>query len=61
MPQGPGNLSGTQKTNISSIDSAISTALGNLKDPNDSSQKAAIVVLRQMRRQLELLKQERNF
>jgi hypothetical protein len=56
----PGNpLSGGQKTNVTSLETALNTAITSLSNPNDSTQAATLVVLRRMRRMLDAIKTER--
>lgn len=52
-------LNGTNKTNITTVESAIDAALAGL-NPNDTAQAGMLQVLRQMRRSLELFKVERT-
>lgn len=53
-------LSGTHKTNITAVESALTTAINSLSNPSDSWQLDARSILDRIRRDLELLRVLRN-
>jgi hypothetical protein len=56
----PVGLSGTNKTNVTSVESALTTAINNL-DPNDRASLGVRAILTKSRTQIiELLRNERN-
>lgn len=53
-------LTGTHKTNITAVETAVTTAINSLNNPADSWQVDARSVLDRIRRDLELLRVLRN-